>query len=727
MSMRATIHARSPRSIAFLFAAVWVFFSGSLSTTNAQSAQSSGPAPVCALAANAGNDIEAFQGSPLILDATLYHPLQSSTSTLLVPLIINAQNGSWANTIQLRVTDASGATQNWPIQLVSPPSGSLTLDETNEGDLTWIVGPSATAVIPPGTYTAVVTVDTTSSAGTIGWNGIITSDSVSVQIGPPPSPLADDQQSEQVQLLAMYDHLSGNDAQAISDLQSYLASQPADVTALELEGKLFEAMGQPDSALDAYDDAVGAFFVSSSGAIPEPPSDLTIPQGVLRSNLFSQTGEGGTAQVSIQIAGQGTQASGVSFIDLQVTNVGTGVAENILLGGFVLQVLNGTGQAMFDNVHSPRLPIATDSLDASGSTTERIFVATQGTVNSISLTESGTVVDIFGTSAPFTQTQTVSLNSTGGGGGTPASLTITAPNATQVYGQAPASLNNVTYSGFVNGDGPASLSGALTCVTTATQSGPVSTYPITCSGLTSPNYTITFVPGTLSVTPAPLTITANSAARQFGQPNPAFSASFGGFVNGDTVSSLTGALSCNTTATPASSVSDSPYPIVCSGLSSTNYSISFVAGLLTITKATPAITWANLADVTQGTALGAAQLNATASVPGSFTYTPSVGTILSVGPGQMLSVTFIPSDGADYNSASASVLINVNGRAPVPGDLNGDGVVDCNDLNIIKASFGKKAGQAGFDPRADINGDGIVNVIDLSAEAKLVPAGTVCK
>jgi trimeric autotransporter adhesin len=55
-----------------------------------------------------------------------------------------------------------------------------------------------------------------------------------------------------------------------------------------------------------------------------------------------------------------------------------------------------------------------------------------------------------------------------------------------------------------------------------------------------------------------------------------------------------------------------------------------------------------------------------------------------------------------------------------------DGLVNCADLAIIKASFGKKIGQAGFDIRADVNGDGVVNVIDLSSEARLMPAGTVC-
>lgn len=60
-------------------------------------------------------------------------------------------------------------------------------------------------------------------------------------------------------------------------------------------------------------------------------------------------------------------------------------------------------------------------------------------------------------------------------------------------------------------------------------------------------------------------------------------------------------------------------------------------------------------------------------------------------------------------------------------DVNGDGVVNCADLAIVKASFGKKTGQPGFNPIADVNADGIVNVLDLSAVAKQVPAGTVCQ
>jgi hypothetical protein len=76
-----------------------------------------------------------------------------------------------------------------------------------------------------------------------------------------------------------------------------------------------------------------------------------------------------------------------------------------------------------------------------------------------------------------------------------------------------------------------------------------------------------------------------------------------------------------------------------------------------------------------------------------------------------------------YNPAPGSVVTVIS----LLGDRNGDGVVDCKDLAIIRASFGKKTGQSGFDPRADVNGDGIVNILDLSAVARQIPAGTKCQ
>ncbi len=83
----------------------------------------------------------------------------------------------------------------------------------------------------------------------------------------------------------------------------------------------------------------------------------------------------------------------------------------------------------------------------------------------------------------------------------------------------------------------------------------------------------------------------------------------------------------------------------------------------TVTAGVPVLTWANPASITYGTALGGTQLNATASVAGTFTYTPAAGTVLNAGAGQPLHVDFVPTDAVNYTTASADVTITVN-QAP---------------------------------------------------------------
>lgn len=77
------------------------------------------------------------------------------------------------------------------------------------------------------------------------------------------------------------------------------------------------------------------------------------------------------------------------------------------------------------------------------------------------------------------------------------------------------------------------------------------------------------------------------------------------------------------------------------------------------TPRTPVITWAKPADITYGTALGPTQLNATANVPGTFTYNPPAGTVLSAAAIQLLSLTFTPSDLTLYDPTTASNAIGV--------------------------------------------------------------------
>ena len=83
---------------------------------------------------------------------------------------------------------------------------------------------------------------------------------------------------------------------------------------------------------------------------------------------------------------------------------------------------------------------------------------------------------------------------------TPAALTITADDQTKVYSALIPTLT-ASYDGFVPGDTATSLATPPSLSTAATASSPDGSYSITASGAADPNYTITYVPGTLTVVP----------------------------------------------------------------------------------------------------------------------------------------------------------------------------------------------------------------------------------
>ncbi len=178
-------------------------------------------------------------------------------------------------------------------------------------------------------------------------------------------------------------------------------------------------------------------------------------------------------------------------------------------------------------------------------------------------------------------------------------LTITANPATKAYGAALPTFT-VSYSGFVNGDTNTSLTTQPALNTTATAASKAGAYPITVSGATDANYTISFVSGTLTVTAVPLTITANPATKAYGAALPTFTVSYSGFVNGDTNTSLTTQSTLGTTATATSKVGR--YPITVDGATDANYAINFVNGTLTVT-AVPLTITANPATKAYGAAL----------------------------------------------------------------------------------------------------------------------------
>ena len=191
--------------------------------------------------------------------------------------------------------------------------------------------------------------------------------------------------------------------------------------------------------------------------------------------------------------------------------------------------------------------------------------------------------------------------------------------------------------------------------------------PLTGTGSSTPmSPLISVIPSPTSITTAqPLTVTiyATHPSNEYPTPTGSVTLTSGTYSSGATplvggsaiITVSAGALAAGTATLTAAYTPDSS--------SSSIYSAASGTSVVSVGKATPAITWATPAPINYGTALSATQLNATASVAGTFVYSPAAGTVLTAGS-QVLSVTFTPTDTTDYNTATGTVTLTVNKATP---------------------------------------------------------------
>ena len=164
------------------------------------------------------------------------------------------------------------------------------------------------------------------------------------------------------------------------------------------------------------------------------------------------------------------------------------------------------------------------------------------------------------------------------------SITITVdPNQTKVYGAANPST--YTYGVSPSLTGLAALNGTLTRVSGES----VGTYAIEQNDLTTannPNYTINYVGNNFTITKKSLTITADNKTKFYGAANPIFTYTYSGLVNGDLAT-----FTWPTIITTADQNSPAgTYPIIPSAATDPNYTITYVNGILTVTKTALTIT-----------------------------------------------------------------------------------------------------------------------------------------
>ncbi|MEQ1407292.1 MBG domain-containing protein [Neorhizobium sp. Rsf11] len=385
---------------------------------------------------------------------------------------------------------------------------------------------------------------------------------------------------------------------------------------------------------------------------------------------------------------------------------GTGAAWRIydgftmpLLRSFMsnLTVTGGNSSKTYDGSASSS-SVGTVVYNPSGYDTSLVFgtasytasSANAGTYSGAGLTLSGLYSSQFGYDMTFTPGTLVIGR---------AALTVTANNANKTYdGVAYLGGNGVTYSGFVGGDTAASLGGTLAYGGTSQAATNVGSYSITASGLTSGNYAITYLPGTLTVSPAALTVTANAQTIAYGNSVPVltYSITAGSLFGGDT---LTGALT-----TAASSTSNvGTYGIAQGSLAaSSNYDLTFVGGDLTIARRSITVTADDLTRV-----------YGEANPP--FTYT--IGGMGLVGSdtlsGELATLATSSSNVGTYGIAQGTLAASSNYDLTFVG---GDLTIGRRSITVTADDLSRVYGEANLPFTYTIGGMGLAGSDTLSGE-----------
>ena len=157
-------------------------------------------------------------------------------------------------------------------------------------------------------------------------------------------------------------------------------------------------------------------------------------------------------------------------------------------------------------------------------------------------------------------------------------LTVTANNLTKVYGAADPTLTYSASGTLFYSDTYAVITG-VSLATTTGAAATAGTHTITASGGAATNYAITDVDGTLTVSQAALTITANNQSKVYGGADPVLTWRAGTLFYSDTSAVITGVVLSTSTGAAATAGS---HTITASGGSATNYAITDVNGTLTV-------------------------------------------------------------------------------------------------------------------------------------------------
>jgi hypothetical protein len=449
------------------------------------------------------------------------------------------------------------------------------------------------------------------------------------------------------------------------------------VTALNTSSPGKPSFGTPSSLATG----TGVNDIASGDVNGDGFSDLLITSSAGNASFLEADGKGSFANTYT-----GLSVPGVTVVDIQAADLnGDGYTDPVVISTlsstYFLRgyITSGSANASLNTTFAQSgtaalTAIWPGNINFSGSTGKlNLQVNTAASSTSIGTTLTPTV---YGQPVTFSSTVT----STAATGTPSGNITFKdagvalAPAVTMTGGSASLTLSTLTagphtISAVYSGDSVFATSTSINQPQTVNQAQPVVTW--------NPSPT-TIMYGT-PIVAGQLNATASSTY---------FAAVPGTFNYNPLLGSVLGAgmQTLNTTFTPTDTLDFK------TAISTANISVS---------KATPTVMWNPPAAIVVGTPLSATQLNATATgingtLPGTFTYTPAAGTVLTAGAAQPLSVLFTPTDITDYNTATANTAITVIplavatlapntatlGAAATPITITGTGFLPNSTVNV---------------------------------------------
>jgi MBG domain/Bacterial Ig-like domain (group 3)/Putative Ig domain/NHL repeat len=385
-------------------------------------------------------------------------------------------------------------------------------------------------------------------------------------------------------------------------------------------------------------------FTVSSGSLP---AGLSLSAGGVLSGTPTAVG---TFSFTVQAQDSTSAGSGGPLSGSQSFSV-TIAAPTIFISPSTLP--NGTAGSAYSQTLSANggsgtygYAATTGSLPSglSLNSTTGALTGTPTAAGGFTFTVTATDTVTTGSGAPYTGSQNYSLTVS------KATATVTLSNLSQTYNGSPLAATATT--------SPLGLTVVLTYNGSTTAPTSAGGYTVVAT-INDPNYqgsttgTLTIGKAQPTVSwPAPAAITYGTALSAT-QLNASVTEIPGAFVYTPASGTV-----LNAGANQTLSVTFTP-------TDTTDYANATQTAQITVNKAQPTVTWLAPAAITYGTALSATQLNASVTgIPGVFVYTPASGTVLNAGANQALSVTFTPTDAADYTSATQTVQLTVNKTQP---------------------------------------------------------------